>query len=199
MNGFDHLIDYLRTSLSEFSEGPLRPSLMVMLGLTFFWSGYAKVRSPWGAAFAVADFGLVRRPSLALAWLVAGGEVALAVTLAIAPAISPGLAVEASTVAACVLLLFCILIARSLHMGRSFDCACFGAAEGGLTPATLARAVALAVVASGCALAGPFVRLGAEELLLAWCAAAGLLAVPVLVVRAQLLRRLWRTSLEAGI
>lgn len=200
MNGLDHTIEYLGRAFREFPQGSLRPVLITMLGLVFLWSGYAKVRSPWNAAFAAVDFGVARRPSLLLAWLVAGGEIVLATALVIAPAMSSGFAIATATAAGFTLLVFCILIARALRAGRSFDCACFGANNGeGLTSKTLIRSCALAIVAFACGTAGsmgPSLRL--DELLLAWVAAAGLLAIPVLLVRAQLLVRLWRTSVEVG-
>jgi hypothetical protein len=200
VNGLDHTVEYFETGLREFPQGSLRLVLIAMLGLVFVWSGSAKARSPWNAAFAAVDFGVARRPSLRIAWIVAGGELSLAAVLLVSPAISSAFAVAAATVAAITLIVFCALIARALRAGRSFDCACFGADSEGLSGRTMIRSGTLAVIALACAAAGSFGSpLGLGELLLTWCAAAGLLAIPALLVRAQLLVRLWRTSMEANI
>ncbi|HEY6780403.1 MAG TPA: MauE/DoxX family redox-associated membrane protein, partial [Thermoleophilaceae bacterium] len=154
MNGIEQTIDYLEGALRQFPGGALRLVLTALLGLIFLWSGVAKARSPWITALAVVDYGVVRRPVIGVAWLVAIGELGLAAMLLIAPTVSSTLTVTAAGIATCAFLLFSVLIARALLAGRSFACACFGSGER-LTSKTLVRSSVLALTALACATAGP--------------------------------------------
>lgn len=102
----------------------------------FMWSGVAKLRRPALSAMAMVDFGVLRRVRPWLGAALGATEVTLAGALALAAAL---------------LWLFALLIARSLAAGRDFACFCFGEAEGRLSRWTLARTAALALLATAAA------------------------------------------------
>jgi hypothetical protein len=186
LNGIGQLIEAAESGFSQFPTGVLQPVLVALLGFVFAWSGTAKARSPWTPALAVVNFGVVKQPSLRLAWAIALGEIGLAAILLISPVMSPSLAALAAGSAACVLLAFSLLIARALRSGRSFACACFGSGDDRLSSSTLARASALGLLAVACAAVSHSGRpLSFTELMLTWSAAAGLLGTSVLLMRAR--------------
>jgi hypothetical protein len=194
LNGIEQLIQSVESGLSQIPTGVL----VVLLGFTFVWSGIAKAQSPWTVALAVVDFGVIKRPSLRLAWTVALGEIVLAAMLLIAPAMSSSFAALAAGSAVFALLVFSFLIVRALRSGRSFACACFGSGDDRLSGSTLARACALGLLAVACTVTSPSGQpLSVAELALTWCVAAGLLGTSVLLVRARELVRLTTLSHEA--
>ncbi len=129
----------------------------VMLALLFCASGWAKLRGAGRFAEAVAGYwpALARRDGLvtALRFLIAGGELVLALGLAWA-AYRPAdalLSVLTGMAAAAVLSGYGLVIARALAAGRSgFDCGCGGFA-GRRQPVgwvLVARNLALAALAA---------------------------------------------------
>lgn len=125
------------------------------LAAIFVVSGATKVRRPALAAMAMADFGVVRRVRPPLGLLVGLAELGLAAALALGIWADP-LARPTAIVAAGVLWLFALLIARSLQAGDRFACFCFGESDDRLSGLTLARTAGLALLATGLALAGAF-------------------------------------------
>jgi hypothetical protein len=114
---------------------------VMFLAWIFAWSGGAKIWHPDRAAVAMVNFGVVRR---ILAWQ--GRALGVAeVTLSMVLILLPSLGVR---LAALLLAVFVLLIARSLLRGVSFPCACFGAGDERISVWTLARAVVLASLAS---------------------------------------------------
>jgi len=197
VNGLGQGIDYLGTGFSQFPEGALRQVLVALLGFTLLWSGFAKVRSPAMTADAMANFGVVTHPSFRLAWGLAIGELVLALSLLIAPAMSSMFLVVSAGLAGSLFLGFSVLIARTLRMDRRFDCACFGSGGEELSRKSLTRASLLALMAWACALAGssgPALVIG--DLVLVWCGAGALLGTLVLFMRSRELVPMSRALLE---
>lgn len=193
MNGIDHILHYLDSGVRQFPEGAVRPVLVVMLGFTFLWSGIAKMRSPWGTAFALVDFRVLKRPSILFAWGLAIGEIVLAFLLVIAPAVSTGFAVAVTGVTACVFIAFSAFIAQALRSHRRFECACFGSGGQELSGKTLVRSAALGAIAIVAGIAGSLgTPLTLSELALTWCAAASLLGIGLLLTCSRKLVQLPR-------
>jgi hypothetical protein len=200
MNGIGQAVDYLEAGLRQFPEGALRPVLIALLGFIFLWSGIAKARSPWSTAYAIVDFGAVRRPHGFLTWAVIIGELGLATLLLIAPALSSGLVLLSTGIAAVTLLLFVALIARALRTSPGFKCACFGSEGEEISRATMARSASLATVAIGCAAAGSLGPLLAlDDLALTWCAGAGIVGIGVLATRTRRLALLPQPCGEGSV
>lgn len=154
MNGIAHIAEYLEAAARQFPEGALRLTLISMLGLVLLWSGSAKARSPRQTAFALVDFGVVKRPGLRLAWGLIVGEFLLGMTLAAGPLLPEALVFVAAVGAAATFTAFSVLIGRSLARGQAVSCSCFGSSEKKLTRTALYRSGALGLVALVCAAAG---------------------------------------------
>ncbi len=114
----------------------------------FVVSGLAKVRHPALAALAMVDFGVARRVRPPLGLLVGLAELGLAAALALGIWAGP-LVRPTAIVAAGVLWLFALLIARSLRAGDRFACFCFGESDDRLSALTLVRTAGLAFLATG--------------------------------------------------
>ncbi|MGH3144635.1 MAG: MauE/DoxX family redox-associated membrane protein, partial [Rubrobacter sp.] len=114
-----------------------------VLAIVFVWSGVAKLRRPTLAAVAITDFGVVRRVRPRLGSALGGAEVLLALFL-----VTGFLPMVFLPFTAGLLWLFVLLIARSLIAGDDFACFCFGDGDSRLSRLTLARTVALALLAS---------------------------------------------------
>lgn len=119
------------------------------LSAVFLLSGTAKLRRPDLAAVAMVEFGVLQevRPK-------AGAAVGLA-DVGIAGLLAFGPATVALGLASTLLWFFVVLIAHQLYLGRAFACFCFGEAEDKLSRLTLARTLALAIVATLYALSSP--------------------------------------------
>lgn len=141
MGGFASALS-LGQSLLDAWTGPTGTGLTAwFLAAVIAISGIAKLRRPALASMAMVDFGVVRqvRPELGLGLGI--GELALAVALPIVP-------MPAGVIAAAVLWLFAVLIARATLSGAAFPCFCFGEADQVVSRVTLARTTALALLAS---------------------------------------------------
>jgi len=166
-------------SVAELLHGPLE--LVVYSGLlgllqwvisgSLVIGGLAKLRDPSAAAMAMADLGVIRRPTRSLG--LAAGWTELSIGLA------AGLRFEIASLAAVVLLFsFVVLSARALRDGKSFPCFCLGDHEEPLSKATISRAGALAGLGAVPLVASPFApRPTMEEFLLQVSAATSLFAL----------------------
>jgi hypothetical protein len=114
-----------------------------VLAIVFAWSGIVKLRRPALAAMAIVDFGVLRRVRPTLGSALGAAELFLALVLA-----TGALPVLSLPVAAGLLWLFVVLIAKSLWSGERFACFCFGDADSKLSQLTLVRTAALAILAS---------------------------------------------------
>lgn len=142
MNGFAVLLSLAQDTLRTLT-GPSGYGIAIwFLAGVFMWSGITKVRQPALTAMAMVDFGVARRvwPHLGLALGLA--EVALATALVVLPQLSV-------VIAAVLLWIFVLLIARSLQADEHFACFCFGDADSQLSRWTLARTTALALLTTG--------------------------------------------------
>lgn len=115
-----------------------------LLAWVFAWSGVAKVFRPEAASRALVSFGVVKHARPSLGVFLGVVELSLAVML---PA--PTTTTVVSLTALMLLAAFTFLIARSLHEGQRFPCGCFGDNGTDISPWTLVRAAALAVLALG--------------------------------------------------
>lgn len=143
MNGFEAAYT-LAVSFLAFLRGPIGAGIGGwLLAIIFLWSGIAKLRQPALPAMALVQFGVVRHFRPRLGWLLGSVEVLLGVLLGL------NIGAQISRALAAILLwCFVFLIARSLHAGHQFACACFGNADDMLSRWTLARTTALAVLAT---------------------------------------------------
>ncbi len=150
MSGFESALslatDGLHLATASVSEG----IGVWILAIIFAWSGIAKLRRPALAAMAIVDFGVLRRARPRLGRALGGAELLLALFLA-----TGTLPVLSMPIAAGLLWLFVLLIAKSLWVGEKFACFCFGDADSKLSRLTLVRTAALAVLASVLVLAPP--------------------------------------------
>lgn len=158
------------------------------VALVLAGAGLAKLRSPQRFARALADFGVVRRPSITAASAVALAEIAVAAGL-----VAPATLAVAAPVAVVMFAAFVFLVARSLARGERFPCGCFGGEEE-LSRRTLLRTAVLAVTAAllvGWTLGGaaPPPAGVASQLGLA-CAAASVLGIAAVAVQLPVLARL---------
>lgn len=175
MGGFALAAAMLRDGLEALMAPAGSGVLSWFLAAVFALSGIVKLRRPALAAMALVDFQIVRRPLPILGWLLGAVEVALAVGLALVPAVAVFVAVP-------LLWLFTGLIARGLRGGEEFACFCFGESDGALSRWTLARTGTLALLATVLALGAPRRwRWDAGEPWLELVAAASLFGMVVLI------------------
>lgn len=189
MNGFAAAIDLLHDAVTWIA-GPTGFGLVTaFLAGIFLLSGALKLKNPLLTSMAIADFGIVGRIQPALGWSLGLVEFSLGLALGVAFGFSV-------VVAATLLWLFVLLIARSLVTGRRFACYCFGDGHDLLSVRTLIRAILLAVLATTAAAQhnkGSRGSLDARALELV--VAAALIALVVLSSRSALLLRLNRASI----
>jgi hypothetical protein len=150
MNGFESalalVVDALRLATRPAGYG----IAVWVLAIIFAWSGISKLRQPILAAMAMVDFGVLRRVRPYLGSALGAAELSLALLLATGTL--PNLFLP---VAAALLWVFVLLIAKSLWSGKQFACFCFGEADSELSRLTLVRTAALALLASVVAVASP--------------------------------------------
>jgi len=147
VNGFESALSLAGDALRVLTEQPGYGISVWFLVWVFAWSGIAKLRRPALAAMAMVDFGVVRHVQPLLGGALGATELLLAFALALGM-----LSVLFLWIAAILLWLFVILIARSLYAGERFACFCFGNADSQLSRWTLARTSVLALFASALAL-----------------------------------------------
>lgn len=119
-----------------------------LLGFIFVYSGAAKLRQPALAAMAIVDFGVGRTPRPILGTALGIVEFALGAgfvfsALGIVP--YPWLVPVSAAV---LLLVFAMLLAWNLAVGRRFPCHCFGDSNENISWFTLARTTLLAFIAA---------------------------------------------------
>jgi hypothetical protein len=143
MNGFESALALVADAL-RLATRPAGYGIAVwVLAIIFAWSGISKLRQPILAAMAMVDFGVLRRVRPHLGSTLGAAELSLALLLA-----TGALRTVFLPIAAAMLWLFVLLIAKSLWSGKRFACFCFGEAESELSRLTLVRTVALALLAS---------------------------------------------------
>jgi hypothetical protein len=118
-----------------------------VLIVVFIIAGTAKIRSPLGAALAMARFGLLREVN---PW---AGRAAGAVELGTAAGILlwPNQVLPLLETSG-LLFFFVILLAIALVRGNRFPCACFGTHGSPLSIMTLLRTLLLLIISVGCLL-----------------------------------------------
>jgi hypothetical protein len=146
--GFSRLLELVGAALSRLASAEGQRPIACVLATTFAVSGYAKLRRPAEPAIAMVDFGVLRRVSTSIGVALGIAEAGLAAGLAAGLIAGGATLLVASTLAAALLWLFVVLIGRALSRGDDFACACFGETSGGISKQTLARATALALLAS---------------------------------------------------
>lgn len=192
MEGFSSAMQMMRTVIDSLRDPMIGAIGAYFLALVFMISGVVKLWHPQRAAVAIHDFGFGHRSFTLLGFLLGLGEVALAVLLASSVWLAPWLA-------AFVLWLFAIFIARSLLTGRAFACFCFGSSDTVMSWLTFTRTASLAVLASLL----QFVRdtrpgtFALEDRLSQAIIATALMAILVLLARAAHLLQSNRISLHA--
>jgi hypothetical protein len=171
VNGFESALslaaDAIRLAMTSAGYG----IVVWVLAIVFAWSGIAKLRQPILAAMAMVDFGVLRRVRAPLGSALGAAELSLALVLA-----TGALRTVFLAIAAALLWLFTLLIAKSLRSGKRFACFCFGEADSELSRLTLVRTATLALLASVLAVApqpiGAYPELGSSYALQAASAMA---------------------------
>jgi hypothetical protein len=167
MNGFGSALS-IATDTLHAATAPVSQGVGVwVLAIIFAWSGIAKLRRPTLAAMAIVDFGVLRRVRPRLGSALGAAELLLALFLATGALPVPSLAIAGG-----LLWLFVLLLAKSLWAGERFPCFCFGDADSKLSPLTLVRTAALAILASVLVFAPPPVVYGSNYALQAASAMA---------------------------
>ena len=150
MNGFEAALSLAADAL-RFATAPAGYGITVwVLAIIFAWSGIAKLRQPLLTAMAMVDFGVLRRVRPHLGSGLGAAELSLALALVTGALRSVFLAVAAG-----LLWIFVLLIAKSLWSGKRFACFCFGEADSELSRLTLVRTATLALLASVVAVGSP--------------------------------------------
>jgi len=192
MHGADEVRRAIISILLLVTGSPGYPVAVWFLAGVFAWSGSIKLRRPRLAALAIVDFSVgIRRARRLYGLALGGGEVLLAIALAVAPT-------RIALAAAAVLLsLFTLLLARSVWSGVHFACFCFGETEDTISALTVARTSALMVLAWVLATAPvPPLATGGDDRILAALAGFALLAIVTLLGRAMPLSRYYRAQSE---
>ena len=131
----------------------------LLLAAVFAVAGTAKLADLPGSRAAVAGFGVPDRLAGALGTILPGSELAIAALLLPAET-----ATAAGSAALALLVLFSIAITASMARGKAPECHCFGQLHSKPAgPQTLARNLALAVVAAFVAFAGAGAQPGIWE------------------------------------
>jgi hypothetical protein len=193
--GLNALLALGEGAASAMTHPPGSGIAIFFLALIFAWSAAAKLREPHRAALAFVDFGVSDRVRPALALALGGGEALLALSIAIA-------ADQVIPLAAAALLLgiFGSLITRSLLAGKRFSCFCFGDEDAQLSVWTLARTVALILLAGllvAAAIARPLHEGGTQGRALEVVAAVALVGMIALFSRFPRLVR-WNSNPLVG-
>jgi len=150
MNGFGSALALIADAL-RLATRPAGYGIAVwVLAIIFAWSGISKLRQPILATMAMVDFGVLRRVRPRLGSALGAAELSLALLLA-----TGVLRTVFLPIAAALLWLFALLIAKSLRSGKRFACFCFGEADSELSRLTLVRTATLALLASVVAIAPP--------------------------------------------
>jgi len=147
MNGFEALFSLVRDFYRLLTGAVGYGIVCWFLATIFAWSGVVKLRRPTLTAMAMVDFGVFRRVQPVLGWML--GAVELTLAFALATQRFPQLTL---LLTAMLLWVFTIFIARSLWRGKAFACFCFGDTDSEMSPWTLLRTVALALLATVMAL-----------------------------------------------
>lgn len=142
MNGFETLRSLIGNAFDLLSAPGVHGIGTWFLAWVLAWSGIAKLVRPPLASLAFVHFRLTRRASVTNAIVLGFSETLLAVSIAagVAPPMSLALA-------GFLFLSFAFLIARSLRSHLLFPCGCFGTGDSEISPRTLARALALGLLA----------------------------------------------------
>jgi hypothetical protein len=168
VNGFESALSLFAKALHLITAPTGYGIAVWILAIVFVWSGVAKLRKPTLAAVAMMDFGVLRRVRPRIGSALGAAELLLALLL-----ISGALPVLFLPLAAGLLWLFVLLIAKSLLSGKDFACFCFGDSDSRLSRLTLVRTGALALLASVLAIAPlPYASFDRTYLLQAIFAAA---------------------------
>jgi hypothetical protein len=150
VNGFESALSLAADAL-RFATAPAGYGIAVwVLAIIFAWSGIAKLQQPLLTAMAMVDFGVLRRVRLHLGSALGAAELSLALLL-----VTGALRTVSLAVAAALLWIFVLLIAKSLWAGKRFACFCFGEADSELSRLTLVRTATLALLATVVAVGSP--------------------------------------------
>lgn len=194
MGGFAELLR-LAGRLLEHARDPNFFSVVSwFLALVFIASSLPKLRHPGRTATAIYDFGVGPHPIPTLGFLLGLGELGLAALLAASLWFG-------TLLAALLLWIFALAIARSLRAGRHFACFCFGSSDDAMSWATLARTVVLAVLTSFLfaldVSARPAEGLAGRDHLIAVIVASSLFAIVALILQGGALLQSSRATLRA--
>ena len=187
--GFEYILSNLSLAIEALQRPPTSTVATWFLGWVFLWSGMVKVRQPMQAAVAIVDFGVSRH-------LRSWAGIALGILeLAIAGLLFLVSGARASVALAAILLgLFTLVIARAVRSGASFACFCFGDSQSKVSIFTLLRTAALAGVAFILSFSTNLGMTGSpQDLSLQFILSGAVLAIAVLASR---IRRLLRWNRE---
>jgi uncharacterized membrane protein YphA (DoxX/SURF4 family) len=183
--GFEYVLNNLSLAIEALQRPPTSTVATWFLGWVFLWSGIVKIRQPMQAAVAIVDFRVSRHLR---SW--AGTALGI-LELAIAGLLFLISGARGSVALAAILLgMFTLVIARSVRSGATFPCFCFGDSRSRVSMFTLLRTAALAGVALILSFSTNLGLTGSpQDLSLQFILSGAVLAVAVLASR---IRRLLR-------
>lgn len=158
----------------------------VVAGALLLWSGGAKVRRPRLAAFALRDFGVVRRARRGFGAALGVFELAVAFLLLVSWS-GAALHRYAVVIAALTFSTFAALTAYHHFRGHAFPCYCFGS-RGELGLATVVRNIGLSLI-GWLAVLPALPEVAPPELVLAYVAGPCVLAISLLLGRVPSLHK----------
>lgn len=185
MGGLRALTNAIVASVELFYVEPLSTVMTWLLALVFGWSGAIKLRHPIPTALAMADFGVVRRPTRTHGLALGSWEFALGCLMAVGAATGGVSRTIAFGIAVPLLYAFVGLIAHSLIEGNAFPCYCFGDSESRLSVLGLLRTITLAGLATATFLGsfGDQMHMNWTDTILALTTAMSLLGTGLLLGR----------------
>lgn len=151
MGGFHHMFGGLTGLAHLVRTDPIPLAARLTLAAVLATAGLYKLRHPLIAASAAVNFRVIRHP-----WRIAGTALGLAETFVAALLVIPvHMAALVGCVAAGVLSAgYVAVTAKALGAAERFPCQCLPGLVGDVSPATLARAIAM-VIAAGIGCLGP--------------------------------------------
>lgn len=155
--------------------------LRLALAVIFAVAGVHKLRNPLVAAAAASDFGVLRRPVVAVGVAQGAAEAVLAIALTVPVAV---IGVVASVCAAGTCAGFTFLTGRAVAAGRTFACNCLGPSAAPVSGATVARAVLMMLGAVIAAVGAPreaFTSTSAHDVLVSVGIGAACIGMPYTV------------------
>lgn len=144
MGGFQHLFGGLRGLVRLLAIDPLPLAARLTLAAVLATAGLYKLRHPLIAASAAVNFRVIRRPRRIAGIVLGLAEMFVAALLVM---LVPTVALVGCAAAGALSVGYVAVTARALGAAERFPCQCLPGLVGDVSPATLVRAIAMAIAA----------------------------------------------------